>query len=137
MKKLQDTLVYKMMMIKTKIQDTSRAEFQELGITKENFITMYIIYEHPGITQAEVAELNHKDRNVITKFIDKLEKRQFVRRVQSPVDRRSYCLYLTEAGEAIVPQYWNVVTEAEKRWMDRLTEEEQTQLHTLLNKLMD
>ena len=50
MKKLQDTLVYKMLMIKTKIQDTSRVEFQELGITKSCTVCIYISMNFSGIS---------------------------------------------------------------------------------------
>lgn len=137
MKKLQDTLVYKILTIKMQLDEVVKEDFQKIGITKENFVTMYFIHENPGITQAELAELNHKDRNVITKFIDKLEKYQYVKRVQSPTDRRSYCLYMTPAGEEILGPYWKILTDSEKARLNRLTAEEQKQLMTYLARLMD
>ena len=136
MKKLQDTLVYRIMTIKMQLDEVVKEDFQNIGITKENFVTMYFIHENPGITQAELAELNHKDRNVITKFIDKLEKFQYVKRVQSPADRRSYCLYVTPEGEEIFAPYWKILTDSEKARLNRLTEDEQKQLMAWLEILM-
>jgi DNA-binding MarR family transcriptional regulator len=39
-----------------------------------------------------------------------------VRRVQDPVNRRRYILYLTEKGENIIPE----ILDAEKKWEDTI-----------------
>ena len=112
-----------------------KSDFQELGITDENYITLHFIYENAGITQAELSDLNQKDRNVIVKTIDKLEKMGLVERRRSTTDRRSFCLFVTEEGEVVVHKYWGIVVKREQEALSALSEEEQKTLKYLLEKM--
>lgn len=134
--KLQETICFKMMVIRDAIHDYSKKQFQELGITCGNYVTMLLIREHPGITQAGLAELNHKDRNVTGQTIDRLELKQYVRRVREAQDRRAYRLYLTDDGEKVIQDYWGTVMSGEKEILHKLSEEEETMFRTLLDKLL-
>ena len=89
------------------------------------------------ITQAELADINQKDRNVICKLIDKLESKKLVRRERGKQDRRSFSLYLTDDGASAVEKYWSEVYRVEKKQIERLSEEEQQTLLKLLEKISD
>lgn len=134
---LKETFLYKLFCAKKKMVFAIKHDFQELGITDENYITLHFIYENPGITQAALAELNQKDRNVIVKTIDKLEKMNLVQRTQSKTDRRSICLYVTAEGTQIIHKYWGIVVKREKEALGALSEEEQKTLQYLLEKMID
>lgn len=125
MNELKDTLCYKLLDVYNQIHESTKSAFQELGIKRENYVTMYFIGKNPGITQAELADLKHKDRNVIGKNIDKLEEKQYVQRVRGKQDRRSFSLYLTEAGQQVVHNYWDVLMRGDAEQLQKLTEEEQ------------
>lgn len=136
MNELKDTLCYKLLEVYNQIHETTKSGFQELGITRENYVTMYFIGKNPGITQAELADIKRKDRNVIGKNIDKLEEKQYVQRVRGKQDRRSFSLYLTEAGEQVVRDYWDVLMKGDAEQLKKLTTEEQQVLMELLDKMM-
>lgn len=136
MKMLKETTCYKLMVIRDMIHDYSKKDFQEIGITFGNFITMVMIYENSGVTQAGLAELNHKDRNVIGQIIDKLEKKKYVERVREENDRRAYRLYVTELGESIIEQYWDIAFNGERDLFDKITTQEQETFCDILDKLL-
>lgn len=56
------------------------------------------------MSQQRLADMMHKDKNSITKFVDGLEKKQMVRRKQDPNDRRSNLIILTPKAEAMKSQ---------------------------------
>lgn len=136
MYKLKDTICFKLMVIRDKIHDYSKKEFQEIGITYGNYVTLLLIYENPGITQAQLAEANRKDRNVISQTLDKLENKNLVERVRGAVDRRSFTLYLTKNGEDIIKKYWDIALGGEQELFKKLSKEEQTSFCAILDKLL-
>lgn len=135
LKYLKDTYAYKLLAAKRKLILAVRQDFQELGITLENYISLHFIYENPGITQAGLAAMNDKDRNVIVKTIDKLEEAGLARR-QRGTDRRSFSLYVTEEGEKVVAQYWDRLVQRQTECLDALTDAERAELMRLLDKVI-
>lgn len=134
---LKSTICFKLMMIRDRIQEVSKREFQKIGITYGNYVTMLLIYENPGITQAALAELNHKERSVTGQTVDKLEKKGYVRRVRDRNDRRAYTLYLSETGNHVIKKYWGLTLEGERHVLESLTKEEQEAFQKLLEKLTE
>lgn len=133
---IKDILSYKLYTIFQQLVGASKNIYQEIGITRANYVTMHLIYEHPGITQTALALLNDKDRNVITKVIDKLEGKNYVRREPNLKDRRSFTLYLTAEGERIIRDYWPRFSQDEQDCLNKLTPEEQAQFLDMLERLM-
>ena len=136
MEYLKDTYIYKLLSAKKKLIAAVRRDFEDVDITHENYITLHFIYENPGISQAELAELNAKDKNVIVKTIDRLEKNGWVERVRSPHDRRAYTLQITKSGEKIIYKYWDRLVERQKEALSGLSEKEQQTLYKLLEKVI-
>ena len=136
MEYLKDTTIYKLLFVQKKLLSAVRSDFVDVDITHENYISLHFIYENPGITQAELAELNTKDRNVIVKTIDRLEKNGWVKRVRSMDDRRAFTLFATDSGEEIIHRYWDKLVQRQKEALSVLTEEEQHILDTLLEKVL-
>lgn len=137
MHQMKDTLCYKLTMAFEQILDESKEAFQEIGITRGNYAMMHFILENPGITQAELADMMRKDRNVVTKTLDKLEEKQYVQRVRGKKDRRSFGLFLTETGEQIIRDYWPVIVGGEAERLQRIPEEYRQLFVQLLDLLID
>lgn len=136
MQMLQETLGFKLFSLFNQIQEIGKNDFKDLGITRGNYVVMYFINENAGITQAELADITKKDRNVVTKTIDKLEEKGFVKRVRGKKDRRSFSLFLTDSGEKVVHDYWHILIDGEAELLGKLTEEEQKTYLTLTEKLV-
>ena len=136
MEHLRDTTFYKLLAIQKKLLATVRKDFKDVDITQDNYITLHFIYENPGITQADLADLNDKDRNVIVKTIDRLERNGWAKRVRSDEDRRAFTLFITEDGKEIIDRYWDKVNLRQKEAISMLSEEEQALFDTLLEKIL-
>ena len=132
---IKDILSYKLYTTFLQLAGASKNIYQELGITRANYVTMHFIYEQPGITQAELAAQNDKDRNVITKVLDKLEEKNYVRRERNSRDRRSFSLFLTEEGERIINDYWPVFIQDEQDCLNKLSPEEQKLFVDMLERM--
>ncbi len=135
MEYLKNTFLYKLLQTKKKMVHAVRKDFQEVGITHENYITLHFIYENPGITQSELADINDKDRNVIVKTIDKLENMGLVNRIRSKDDRRAFTLQVTDDGVRIIDEYWDRIILRQKEALGNLSEDEQKTLVELLDKV--
>ena len=133
----EETLAFKLLLLLEVIHKTPEKELKELGITYGNYISLRMIYDEEGITQAGLAARQHKDRNVIGQVVDKLEKKKYIRRVGDENDRRIYRLYLTEDGRQAVECNWEEMLQGETKLLQRLTEDENQLLKKLLDKMLE
>lgn len=137
MNAVKETLGYKLRKLCNQMHKNTKLGLRDVGITGDNYMTMHYIYQNPGITQAELADINEKDRNVIGKIIDKLEKKELVRRIRGEKDRRSFKLYLTESGKNVVAKYWSIIAKIEEKRLQRLSKEDRDKFFEIINKLAD
>jgi DNA-binding MarR family transcriptional regulator len=90
----------------------------------------------PGMTQAELARLIGLERATIGLHVARAVAEGYVKRNPAPNDRRSYQLYLTPRGQAILSKLRERIPAHEKLIGARLTNEERKQLRALLDKMV-
>jgi len=84
------------------------------------YSVLTVIEQNPGLSQTKVAEaLGIKKTNFVA-MVDAFEKRGLVRRAATPGDRRSYALFLTEAGKALMRKLHRIAEQHESRIVDRI-----------------
>jgi len=89
--------------------------FSGEDIKPAQYSILTIIENNPGLTQSQVAQsLGIKKTNFVA-MIDALERRGFVKRQTVPQDRRSYALFLTEAGRSLMPRLHDLAEQHERR----------------------
>ncbi|OPX59650.1 MAG: transcriptional regulator SlyA [Methanobacterium sp. PtaB.Bin024] len=91
-------------------------ELKHLNLTEGQVPCLVALSKEEQLTQDDLARMFHIDKGTIARSIQKLEDKKMVRRVQDPVNRRRYILYLTEKGENIIPE----ILDAEKKWEDTI-----------------
>jgi len=106
-----------------------------MGLTPMLFGVLVVIDERPGVSQAEIADALGADPSTMVRMLDQLEKRAWVRREPSPVDRRSTLPVLTEAGRSILAEALPLVIESDRRIAAALTSAERETLLDLLRRL--
>ncbi|MEU8816568.1 MarR family transcriptional regulator [Actinoplanes sp. NPDC048796] len=72
------------------------------GIAASQFESLHYLRDHPGARVADLAEFFAAGVGAISKGIDRLEGRGWVKRIPNPADRRSSLLELTDSGRALV-----------------------------------
>jgi len=76
------------------------------------------------------------DPGAMTRMIDRLERKGFVRRVRSPEDRRVVNLALTEEGKAVYPKLVARAAAATNRRLRDFTKAEAQQLESFLQRML-
>lgn len=106
--------------------------FADVAIRPAQYGVLLIIERNPGLKQADVsAALGIKRTNLVA-LLDGLEERGFARREAAAGDRRSYALYLTSKGAALLQRLAELHEVHESRMIARIGEEGRAQLLVLL-----
>ena len=132
---LTETYLLKFYRARNKIVRSIRCDVANMGMTHESFMALRFIYENPGISQAELADASGKDRNVIGRMIDRLEEMDYVERKRCKQDRRFFCLFVTEKGEQIQAEAWEILMKRQKECIGCLSDEEQKLLMEYLERI--
>lgn len=94
--------------------------------------------EHGGeLSQRELTEILHLQRASVSEILGKLENRQLLHREQSEADKRTQIVRLTEEGRQMAESLADAELNDRDFLFQSLTEEEKTQLHGILGKLLD
>jgi DNA-binding MarR family transcriptional regulator len=97
----------------------SQKLFRPHGLTAAQFNVLNLVARsESGLSQRELSDLLVVDRSNVTGLLDRMEKAGWVRRDDSPGDRRIYRVSLTAAGqklwERVSPLYLGTVAEVTK-----------------------
>jgi len=91
------------------------ASFAALDLRPAQFSVLLLIRQNPGCKQSDVAEALGILRPNFVAMMDELDHRGLTQRTTSKGDRRSYAIFLTQAGEALLDAAMKVVAEHEAR----------------------
>lgn len=69
---------------------------ENVPLTPEQFLLIDLLWNQGSMSQQQLADQMHKDKNSVTKLVDAIERKGFVYRQQNASDRRSNTLFLTE-----------------------------------------
>ncbi len=74
--------------------------FQENGIplTREQWIFLMKLSDLEGIPQNDLAFITERDKASLTRLVQTLEKKGFIERKSSEVDRRMNLVFITDSG---------------------------------------
>jgi DNA-binding MarR family transcriptional regulator len=69
---------------------------ENVPLTPEQFLLIDLLWNQGSMSQQQLADQMHKDKNAVTKLVDAIERKGFVYRQRNASDRRSNTLVLTE-----------------------------------------
>ena len=99
---------------------------ENVPLTPEQFLLIDLLWNQGSMSQQQLADQMHKDKNSVTKLVDAIERKGFVYCQQNASDRRSNTLVLTEnalelrdhakqKGISILDEMLEGISEAELR----------------------
>lgn len=80
----------------------------EVKMTVEEFILLTMIKAKTDQILQNIAIATGKNKSVVMRMIDSLEKKGLAKRTVNPEDRRENFLNITEEGEKVVAQYQEI-----------------------------
>lgn len=96
------------------LRSTVTHSLKPFNITAEQWTVLKQLSFVEHLTQKALAEKADKDQATLTKILDLLEKRDLVKRLPNPDDRRSYLIEITNEGrvltEKVLPHVENLYT---------------------------
>jgi DNA-binding MarR family transcriptional regulator len=109
--------------------------FASLDLTQKQVSVMWLISDHPGIAQTNLADLMRMDRATTMAIVDRLSDRDLLRREPSKTDRRKQALYLTPVGKSRLSQARKAISIHEDWLKSRFSPAEIVTLVGLLTRI--
>lgn len=112
------------------------AELKKHGLSLALWPTLMCLWEEEGVTQREIALKSKVESSTTTRTLDKLVALELVERRNDPNSRRSFRIYLTDAGRDLKETLLPIPMAINKDLLSSLDAQEQKQIINLLKKLV-
>ena len=108
---------------------------ENVPLTPEQFLLIDLLWNQGSMSQQQLADQMHKDKNSVTKLVDAIERKGFVVRRQNTSDRRSNTLVLTEQAEKLKADAKQKGISILDKMLEGISEDELRTFLTTLRKL--
>lgn len=134
--KLADFLPYRLSVLTNRVSGLIASAYADrFGINVCHWRVIAVLAEQPGISATQVAERTAHDKVSVTRAVQLLTRKGFVRRRASQSDGRVSHLVLTAKGERVCAEITPKALAYEKSLMATLSSDERKQLNSILEKL--
>jgi DNA-binding MarR family transcriptional regulator len=133
---MDDSIGYLTSQVKAVLGGSLNSQLADLGISYPQWKVLMHVHNERGFTAAELCRCLETDTGSMTRMIDRLEEKGFLRRVRSETDRRVVKLELTDAGRALVPAMLNAVVNVLNHHLRDFTPDEVALLKSLLRRVV-
>jgi DNA-binding MarR family transcriptional regulator len=124
------------------LKNNLQKEIKEIGITVEQWTILRELYKQytndkkEVFNQSQLSKICCKDQASLTRILDILERKRFIKRDKMPEDRRKFLIILTDEGKDIVEKVIPITIDIVKKLDSIFTAEEMITLKDLLNRLI-
>lgn len=135
---LDESLGFWVYRVHTQGTNALRRAFQAAGydVTPEQWGVLARLREQEGTSQAQLGEKMLKDRHNITRILNLLEKRGYVKRKADEADKRVYRVFLTAAGRATQKELAPIVLNHRKSTFKGLGTKDRQAMRSLLERIV-
>jgi DNA-binding MarR family transcriptional regulator len=122
--------------VRTEFIEAIDRELAPLDVTAAQYIIMGHLAHNLADSASQLCKGISYDPGAMTRMIDRLEAKGFIRRVRSSEDRRAVNLELTDEGKAVFPKLRVSVVGVLNRFLRGFTKSEARQLENLLQRIL-
>jgi DNA-binding MarR family transcriptional regulator len=135
--KLEEFLPYKLSVLSNTVSTTvARAYDKRFKVSIPEWRVIAILGRFPGLSAVEVAERTMLDKVAVSRAVTKLIKKGRIDREFADVDKRRSILNLSEDGRKLHDEIAELALAFERDLLEGLSEEELTQLDSLMERLL-
>tara|TARA_B100000795_G_scaffold251260_1_gene219976 strand:- start:3947 stop:4381 length:435 start_codon:yes stop_codon:yes gene_type:complete len=109
---------------------------QVSGITVDQALILFYIEKYPELSQKEIATLVFKDNASVTRIINLIVSKGYLKRSINEVNRRRFKLEISKLGAEVLFDLTPIVIRNRAEALKGLTEKELIQLESTLNKII-
>ncbi|MFY0480293.1 MarR family winged helix-turn-helix transcriptional regulator [Achromobacter marplatensis] len=122
--------------VRNSIYDALERELAPFELTTPQYVVLNCLAKGWGRTLSDFCRVLAYDSGAMTRLLDRIAAKGFIRRVENEADRRSYLIELTEQGQAALPQVLSAIDVAMRRLLKGFSEDDAETLHKLLSRLL-
>ena len=104
-------------------------------MTIDQGLVFLFLNEHPDLTQKEIAELVFKDNASMTRMINTMVQKKYLKRSMNNEDRRRYKIEITKKGKDVLETLPPIIHYNRNSSLKGITKNELKQLETILGKI--
>ncbi|NAS31471.1 MarR family transcriptional regulator [Flavobacteriaceae bacterium R38] len=77
-------------------------DHHQVNLTRQQWIVLKKLNENDGQAQNDLALITDRDKTSLTRLINTMERKELVKRVSDPLDKRINNIYITSRGQEIL-----------------------------------
>lgn len=108
---------------------------KQTGVYRSQHQILMYISANPDATQKDIARMHEVSTATIAVSLKKLEKGGYIRRAVDASDNRCNRLQVTEKGQRVVNQSYEIFQNVEREMFEGFTEEDFQKLEEFLNRM--
>lgn len=132
---LKHSIAYRLIKGANNVNNTLNKKLNPYNIAIEQRATLEIIKFESNVNQTTIANLLGKDKTTISRSLNSLEKKGFIKKSETIGDKRSNKIELTPEGEDILDNTINEVKSFRELLNAKLTKEEHNMFFKIIDKL--
>ena len=105
------------------------------GITIDQGLVLLFLNEHPDLSQKEISKLVFKDTASMTRMINTMVQKKYLKRSMNTEDRRRYKIEITTKGKGLLKTLPPIINHNRNTSLKGITKDELKQLEIILNKI--
>ena len=109
--------------------------FQEFGVTEQQWRVLRVLWEQKHLTSAQISNLTLLPSPSLVGILDRLEKKDLVKRLRSTSDRREINIKITNLGRELQSKVMPKVKLIQNQTKEKLSPKEWKQINNILKKL--
>ena len=106
------------------------------NISIDQGLVLLFLDKYPELTQKEIADLVFKDNASMTRMINLMVAKKYLKRSMNDDDLRRYKLSITETGREILEKLPSIISNNRRKALKDISKEELIQLNKTLNKII-
>lgn len=134
---LESHLGYWLRRVSNRVSGDFARSLHEKQTSVAEWVLLRLLYEREQATPGALAEAATMTRGAISKIVDKLQAKGWIRSRANPEDNRGQLLRLTRAGRRNVPELAGIADRNDEEFFACLDAGERTALRRLLSKLAE
>lgn len=106
-------------------------------ITSEQYLILSLLVEQGELYQRQISELTYKDRSNVSRIINILEEKEFVKRINDSNGRKIFKIVVTEKGKQLREKIHPVMVDIRKVMTKGISKEELENCLQTLEKMLE
>ncbi|WP_368504568.1 MarR family winged helix-turn-helix transcriptional regulator [Alkalihalophilus sp. As8PL] len=135
LRQLDNRVGYHIGLVAHQIHNQYNQKLAEFELTVAQARVLYLLAYYGAQTQVELQKRLFVKGSTMNGVIDSLLKKDFIKKVNSDVDKRAKYIHLSSKGEAIEGELWEEMNHLESNLMIGFSDEEKALLLSWLKKV--